>query len=251
MKVLSIDLDYAVFEDYMERQQDIKEDLGIADHPLAVWKILEELDKDFDYSEIDTRAMQYLVHTFERALQNCDDVGFGYDHDNILYRLEKEDVDNIDIINIDNHGDILNLQGYGCFEDVGGRNYGAEKEREYLNKYNDVTEGSWVSWLDEKKKLNSYTFICDSNFIPTEPEEKINGYRGVHSRHEYKFEDYDFDYIFVCLSPMYVHYKNWKYFKQMIDMYENKTKKKANVIDRKYEITARSKLLNKYIGIAE
>ena len=37
----------------------------------------------------------------------------------------------------------------------------------------------------------------------------------------------------------------------MIDMYENKTKKKANVIDRKYEITARSKLLNKYIGIAE
>ena len=29
--------------------------------------------------------------------------------------------------------------------------YAAEKEREYLQKYNDVTEGSWVSWLNEKK----------------------------------------------------------------------------------------------------
>ena len=38
----------------------------------------------------------------------------------------------------------------------------------------------------------------------------------------------------------------------MIDMYENKQgKKKLNVIDRKSEITARSKLLNKYIGISE
>ena len=103
----------------------------------------------------------------------------------------------------------------------------------------------------KKEKVNSYTFICDSGFVPSEPETSIKGYGGVHSRYEYKFEDYDFDYIFVCLSPMYVHYKNWKYFKEMIDMYENKTGKKANVIDRKYEITARSKLLNKYIGISE
>ena len=83
---------------------------------------------------------------------------------------------------------------------MGGRDYGAEKEREYLQKYNDVTEGSWVSWLDEKKKLNSYTFICDSNFNPTEPEEKINGYRGVHSRNEYKFEDYAVLYFCMPLS---------------------------------------------------
>ena len=55
----------------MERQQDIKEDLGIADHPLAVWKILEELDKDFDYSRIDVRGMKYLIDIFKRALQNC------------------------------------------------------------------------------------------------------------------------------------------------------------------------------------
>lgn len=248
MKVLSIDLDYAVLEDDMHHQHDMVVEHGIADHPLAVWKILEELDRDFDYSRIDVRGMKYMIDIFKKALENCTDVDFGYDHDNILYRLEKDDADNIDLLNIDNHGDILNLEGYECF---GPPEYAAKKEREYLQKYNDVTEGSWVSWLNEKRKLNSYTFICDSGFVPSGPETSIKGYGGVHSRYEYKFEDYDFDYIFVCLSPMYVHYKNWKYFKEMIDMYENKTGKKANVIDRKYEITARSKLLNKYIGISE
>ena len=152
MKVLSIDLDYAVLENDLHHQQDMIGEYEIADHPLAVWKILEELDRDFNYSRIDIRGIEYMIDIFKKALENCTDVDFGYDHDNILYRLERDDADNIDLLNIDNHGDILNLEGYECF---GTPEYAAEKEREYLQKYNDVTEGSWVSWLDEKKKLNS------------------------------------------------------------------------------------------------
>ena len=92
---------------------------------------------------------------YSRNLENCTDVDFGYDHDNILYRLEKDDADNIDLLNIDNHGDILNLEGYECF---GPPEYAAKKEREYLQKYNDVTEGSWVSWLNEKRKSKQLYF---------------------------------------------------------------------------------------------
>ena len=100
MKVLSIDLDYAVLEDDMHHQHDMKVEHGIADHPLAVWKILEELDRDFDYSRIDVRGMKYMIDIFKKALENCTDVDFGYDHDNILYRLERDDADNIDLLNI-------------------------------------------------------------------------------------------------------------------------------------------------------
>jgi len=105
---------------------------------------------------------------------------------------------------------------------------------------------------------SSDTSVRELNYI----KENSNEYLIIQTGDEYSnigqktllaFEqvvlNYDFDYIFVCLSPMYVHYKNWKYFKQMIDIYEKKTGKKANVIDQKYEVTAKSRLLNKYIGI--
>ena len=38
-------------------------------------------------------------------LRTCQDVHFGYDHDNILYGLEGHS--NLDIINIDHHDDVF------------------------------------------------------------------------------------------------------------------------------------------------
>ena len=51
----------------MNHQQDMIGEHGIADHPLAVWKILEELDRDFDYSRIDVRGMKYMIDIFKKG----------------------------------------------------------------------------------------------------------------------------------------------------------------------------------------
>lgn len=63
----------------------------------------------------------------------------------------------------------------------------------------------------------------------------------------FKFTDYKFDYIFVCLSPQYIPTQWWYQFTMFMIAYENMTGKKLRMFNKKYEISARYKDTNKYI----
>jgi hypothetical protein len=265
MRVLSIDLDYAMGS-YIDRQSSyiINQYEEWDNHPLASWQKMRDLsDIDFDSLEIDLEGIEYMWTSFAKALRNCKDVDFAYEHDAILYRLEKDDAKDLEIINIDHHGDISNLSEFLCYvpdeEDPDDEDaiyddtIAREKEYEYIRKFDDVMEGNWVAWLDVHEKLKKYITISEDRELQADfnsfEVNNIDGYSGTHSRKNYKIRDFNFDYIFVCLSPTYIPPKHWKYFKFFIESYERLTGNKANIIDRKYEMTARYRSLNKYLGL--
>ncbi len=56
------------------------------------------------------------------------------------------------------------------------------------------------------------------------------------------FEDYNFDHIFVCLSPQYVPKNHWHYFTMFIMAYEQITGKTVDInsfAKRKFEYEIR------------
>jgi len=265
MKVLSIDLDYAMGA-YIECQSSyvINQYEEWNSNPFTSWQMMRDLsDLDFDSLEIDLDGIEYMWAAFAKALRNCKNVDFAYDHDAILYRLEKTDATDLEIINIDHHGDISNLSEFLCYvtdeddpddEDaIYDDTIAREKEYEYIKKYNKVMEGNWVAWLDTHNKLKNYITISEDRELEDDFNSfefsNVEGYIGTYSRKNYNIKDYNFDYIFVCLSPSYIPPKYWKYFKFFIDSYERLTGNKANIIDKKYEMTARYKSLNKYLGL--
>ena len=239
MKVLSIDLDYCMSDecDYYESDFD-------SDNPFAKWDVWsKETGRDDGEIPINPARVLECLDIFKEALKYCDDVDFGYEHDAILYRLQDET--DIEIINYDHHSDVLNGGG---FEGVT-----QEYEYETLKIFDNVCEGNWVGWLDAKNKLRKYTWI---NYREEgyDSLEEFEGFRRelLGDRYEnlycenFKIDDYKFDYIFVCLSPSYIPTSHWKYFKIFMNEYKFTKKKLPNIINRKFEIDSRYKLLNKY-----
>ena len=265
MKVLSIDLDYAMGA-YIECQSSyvINQYEEWNSNPFTSWQMMRDLsDLDFDSLEIELDGIEYMWAAFAKALRNCKNVDFAYDHDAILYRLEKDDATDLEIINIDHHGDFSNLSEFLCYskndededdeESVDDDSFAREKEYEFIEKFDHVMEGNWIAWLNIHNKLKSYTTITEDRELQADfgsfERNNIKAYQGAYSRKNYTIEDYNFDYVFVCLSPTYIPPQNWKYFKFFIDSYERLTGNKANIIDKKYEMTARYKSLNKYLGL--
>ena len=52
---------------------------------------------------------------------------------------------------------------------------------------------------------------------------------------EYKFDNYDFDHIHVCLSPQYTPKNHWHYFSMFINTYEHFHSKDATIENKKFE----------------
>lgn len=260
MRVLSIDLDYCMFPCIKRYQRDVP----CLRHPVMAWMRFFHLFDDVKESEllIDKESLHDCYNVFSKALQHCDNVGFAYDHDGILYELENKS--DIEIINFDYHGDIVNLSEFFYLinedeeedddEEYNPRKFIAEVESSCIRKYDNVMEGNWVAWLHENDKLKKYTLIT-SNEESINPEDKrfpnnyLNGKYDVKLREQYEFSDYKFDYIFVCLSPLYIPPKYWGYFKLFIDTAKKITGKQPNIINQKYEFDAISRAMNKYIGI--
>ena len=65
------------------------------------------LNTDFNDKcfRIDQSNLLFCFNTFLKAIKNCQNVSFGYDHDAILSDIAK--FDNIDLINIDHHDDFF------------------------------------------------------------------------------------------------------------------------------------------------
>tara|TARA_B100000131_G_scaffold4055_1_gene4171 strand:- start:200 stop:979 length:780 start_codon:yes stop_codon:yes gene_type:complete len=197
-------------------------------NPVIKWRrILDNYPAIAESSyKINIKNYQFCLRTFLRALENCQDVHFGYDHDNILYGLEGHT--DIEVINIDHHSDLL----CGAM--------GSIAEEKDIVEHDIVSEGNWGYLLQSQGRLKSFTWILN----PTSEEwndtivgkEQINNFK-YDTIDSYKFEDYNFDQIFVCLSPGYVPPYHWHMFGTFLTLYEEKT---GNVIDikklhRKYE----------------
>ena len=223
-KVLSIDLDYI-----MGPSIETYSGLMFDEHPMVRWS---HLYKFTDFTEgmfhCNKDAILFCYERFMKAMKNCSNVSFGYEHDEILYQLR--DKKDIDIINIDHHDDIF---CYDFGDDVQGNN--VELEYEALQTFGRVHEGNWGAWLHDQGILEKFTWITNSNsknLNKNEYNEQLLGSKYETTTQD-KFDgwdDYeDFDYIFVCLSPQYMPQSHWYYFTMFMMAYETFTGKKVDV----------------------
>lgn len=236
MKVLSIDLDYI-----MRPSIELYNGLHFDANTTIRW---ENLFSNSDFQEshfyIDQSNLLFCFNVYMKALKHCDYVSFGYEHDSILFTLQ--DYDNIDLINIDHHDDVFG-------GDYNGEN-GYQIEYHQIVNHNRVHEGNWGAWLASKEKLNSFTWIGNPNSknkIRNHVNESlIKNYQNI-EKEDYKFSDYNFDHIFVCLSPQYIPKNHWHYFSMFITAFEEVTGKDATIYTEKYETNVRHQLIHNEI----
>jgi hypothetical protein len=223
MQVLSIDIDYI-----MGPSIDLYQGLWWEPNSTCRWeKLYDSTDFKESHFNIDQGNLIFCYEVFLRSIKNCDNVAFAYDHDSILYHIS--DYENIDLINIDHHDDVV------C-EDSFYDDYVKKLEYEYhaVKDCDRIHEGNWVSWLQHKGKLNSYTWVCNenSNRNLNEKEDYISSIIKNYNRtirQDCKFINYNFDHIFVCLSPQYIPKSHWHYFTMFMIAYEEYTGKKIDI----------------------
>ena len=242
MKVLSIDLDYI-----MSPSIELYETLAHDYNPTTRWNGL------FDHSDfrdshflIDQGNLLFCFDVFLKALRHCQDVSFGYEHDSILFDIKE--TSNIDLINIDHHDDVL--EPYYFNNDMDYEN-ALKRGYDQVAKANRVHEGNWIAWLASKSKINSYTWIGNKNSNSKRRNffnvQIVPNYLNV-EREAYKFDDYKFDYIYVCLSPQYIPKNHWHYFSMFMKVYEQLSGKDAVIHNKKHEIEFRHSEIEKALN---
>ena len=220
-KVLSIDLDYIMGPTIETYQQNIH-----SGPPEFSWKIFYDHHPEHEraYYWIDQSNLLYCYDIFLKSLKYNPDVSFGYDHDAILYAIHQ--CSDIELINVDHHDDVM----HGAHEEgLGWENF-------HVANSDYVCEGNWGAWLDHKKRLKSFTWIHNNNSGNLER----NGFNidllgdKYHScpRSEYKFENYKFDYVYVCLSPHYIAQEQWHYFTMFMMAYREFTGNDINLLSQ-------------------
>ena len=139
MNVLTIDLDY-MSTNYAKLVDTIYSN----DFANKRWG---EFYKNTYYSEdhfkVNIDNWLFILDVYTKALAECKNVAFGYEHDSILFDLQDVD-EQINILNIDQHHDIC---------------YVNEQYNEVI-EYDIVSQADWVLWLVKNKNLASYTWIC-------------------------------------------------------------------------------------------
>ena len=61
-----------------------------------------------------------------------------------------------------------------------------------------------------------------------------SNYQNV-EKENYKFDNYNFDHIFVCMSPQYIPPNHWHYFTMFISAFEEFTGKDAIIHTEKFD----------------
>jgi len=229
MKVLSIDLDYI-----MSPVIDLYNNIFFNQNPTLRWeKLFDNTSFKESHFYIDQGNLLYCFNTYLKALRNCDSVTFGYDHDSILYTLC--DCKDIKLINIDHHDDIF---GGDYLKSSSSAEEAYRKEYDEIMNHNRVHEGNWGAWLGGTGRLKSFVWIGNEespNKLRNHYNNKVvPNYLNV-ERENYEFEDYDFDHIFVCLSPQYTPKQHWHYFSMFISTFEETTGKDAIIYTDKFQ----------------
>lgn len=242
MRVLSIDLDYI-----MGPTIELYNSIYFDHNSTTRWRNLYENSPLREYNIfVDEFNLLYCYNIFLKSLKQCKNVSFGYEHDSILYAIK--DFDSIDLINIDHHDDVFGAD----YDEYGDDAY--EKEYSEIINSNRIHEGNWIAWLVSQNKINSYVWIGNQNSgnkLRNEVNQRfVPNYLNV-ERENYKLENYNFDHIYVCLSPQYVPQKYWHYFSMFITAYEEFTGKDASIeswSNKKYESELRhSKLTDEIL----
>lgn len=240
MKVLSIDLDYI-----MAPSIDLYDDVYFDNNPTSRWEVFfDRTNFTEGHLYIDQSNLLFCYNTFLRSLRNCDSVSFGYEHDSILFSIA--DWDNIDLINIDHHDDVFG----GEYTKKMDKEDAYKLEYYQVLKHNRVHEGNWGSWLSGNGKINSFTWIGNSNSRNKGRniynEQIIPNYKNL-EKEDYNFEDYNFDHIFVCMSPQYLAPNYWHYFMMFVSAFEQFTGKDATIHTEKFETHIRYQLIHNEI----
>ena len=240
MKVLSIDLDYI-----MGPTIELYNGLFHNDDPAVRWDALfNRSDFKETHLYIDQSNLLFCFNTFLKAIKNCDNVSFGYEHDSILFAIA--DCKDIDLINIDHHDDVFSEEYVGKMSDED-----AYKTEFYeILKYNRVHEGNWGAWLGGNNKLKSFTWIGNENSANKVHNqynaEVVPNYQNI-EKENYNFDDYNFDHIFVCMSPQYIPPNHWHYFGMFVSAFEEFSGKDAIIYKEKYETHVRHQLIHNEI----
>jgi hypothetical protein len=236
MKVLSIDLDYIMGSSLL-----LYNSLFHDENPSVRWKKIFEFS-DFSESHfyIDQSALLFCFDIFLKSLKNSKSFSFGYEHDDILHSIS--DYSNIELINVDHHDDVFMNNSFDLF---GSNEKSMDYEYENIKKCNYVNEGNWIGWLASKGKLKSCVWI-------TNPDSSHRGKSNIIlkyipkfydiERHEITFQDYNFDHVFLCLSPQYVPKNHWHYFRMFLNAYEEFTGNQPVIItnkNKKFELEFR------------
>ena len=240
MKVLSIDIDYCFpnVEDWPNEDNELWDEW----HPAAKWDNYFKAYPDLNCREniVDEKCLDYMIETFTKALNANPNatVAFGLDHDYILEELlDKED---LEIVNIDHHDDFL----AGCYIDqLGGSGDDTWLEflslhlieYHYTKSHGKVDEGSWGAYLHALGKLKSMTWIHNDDKDEHDTRSIVNRYIcnnvgkyadwGFATAEEYNHGNYEYDHIFVCLSPQYFPPSQWEIFSIFLGIYEDFTGK--------------------------
>ena len=119
-----------------------------------------------------------------------------------------------------------------------------------LLKHDRVHEGNWGAWLGGRGKLNSFTWIGNKNSGNKARNqfnaEVVPNYINV-EKEDYKFDNYNFDHIFVCMSPQYIPPNHWHYFAMFISAFEEFTGKDAIIYTEKFETHIRHQRIHNEI----
>ena len=201
MNVLTIDLDY-ISDNYAKLVDNIYSN----DFSNKRWG---EFYKNTYYSEdhfkVNIDNWLFILDVYTKALSECTNVAFGYEHDSILFDLQEVD-EQINILNIDQHHDIC---------------YVNEQYNEVI-EYDIVSQADWVLWLVKNKNLASYTWVGNHNSTQLDNNVvQLDWNYNSLLKESFKLDSYKFDYIYVCASPQYLAPHHWYHFDIMKMLYKN------------------------------
>jgi hypothetical protein len=220
MNILSIDIDF-ITSNYGHIV------IGDDFNPKHKWEnIIENLNGDESILQIDYDNLSFLMSVYIKALNNSKKIIFAINHHTILQELEKENYNNLNIINIDHHHDIF---------------YGDVESLEFFEKYNNVNCGNWIWKLELSNKISSYHWIKnETSDIFNDGISRGKTPKNYKSflKHNIEYDIYNltYDLLFITLSPDYIAPKHWFYYDMMMKMYEEKTGEKVQFIQNIPEI---------------
>jgi hypothetical protein len=223
MNILSIDIDYLTCK-YSNSTS------FCSKNPRKKWdNVLKEFNNDkkiLESFEIDYDNLSFLMSLFIKAMNNSKKVIFSVTHHAILQELEKNEYSNLNIINVDQHHDIVYGDEYDLFD---------------LENYNIITCGNWVWKLQFLNKISSYHWIKNETshtFNESITKGRLPNNYKVFLKNEIDYNIYDmtYDLLFVCLSPEYIAPNHWMYYDMMMKMYDEKTGEKVQFIQNIPEI---------------
>jgi hypothetical protein len=232
-------------------------DYGWDDNAITRWQKFYSKEEHKKLNlKIDEKNLIFLYNIFLESLKNpkCE-VSFGYDHDSILYHTLNHS--EIELVNIDHHHDILYSE-YCDDDDIDDMNLILSYDTEYrrVSENKRINEGNWVCKLSSENLIKSYTWIGNKNSFSELRKCEVVYFKSIVpkfkmvKREEFKIENYNFDKVFVCLSPQFVPQQYWHYFKILLMLYEKTTGKKYNLeeqVNKKFETEIRHQLVTNEI----